>query len=147
MSRMQQGAAAAFAQPVGSYFPPAVPSTTVSNARDKHVLFVCRANRMRSPTAEAIYLATPGITAHSAGIADSAPIPVTPALLKWADIVFVMEPYMRDHLLHHFPILAGVIPILSLYIPAEYTYMDTQLIHLLTQGVSQIIGPPTSPES
>ena len=119
-------------------------SFVVTNKRTttKRVLFVCRVNRMRSTTAEALYMTTPGVEARSAGVAESASVPVTSQLVHWADIVFVMEPYMREYLLHNFPNAAGSTPILCLHIPDQYPYMDAELINLLTTGISPILGAP-----
>lgn len=55
------------------------------------ILFVCTANKLRSPTAEDVFRDYPGIEAISAGTDAQAPRPVTAALVASADLIFVME--------------------------------------------------------
>jgi predicted protein tyrosine phosphatase len=55
------------------------------------LLFVCGKNRLRSPTAEAIFAEYEGIDVDSAGIDRDAETPLGVATIQWADIVFVME--------------------------------------------------------
>jgi predicted protein tyrosine phosphatase len=57
----------------------------------KKVLFVCSQNRLRSPTAEQIFADHPGIEVSSAGTNADADNPLTPELVRWADMIFVME--------------------------------------------------------
>jgi len=61
----------------------------------RNVLFVCSRNRLRSPTAEQVFADWPGIETASAGVDHDADNPLTPELLQWADVIFVME---RVHL-------------------------------------------------
>ncbi len=56
----------------------------------EHILFVCTANRDRSPTAEALYREDPRYEVRSAGTAPFAANPLSAELLRWADRVFVM---------------------------------------------------------
>ena len=58
-------------------------------------LFVCGQNRLRSPTAERIFSSLPGIDCASAGVHESADVPLDPELLAWADTVYVMEQVHR----------------------------------------------------
>ena len=55
------------------------------------VPFLCSRNRLRSPTAEAVFGGRDGIEADSVGLAPDADAPLTPEHLHWAEIVFVME--------------------------------------------------------
>ena len=55
------------------------------------LLFICSRNRFRSPTAEAVFAAAPGIETASAGIAPDAECPVTEDLIQWADLILAME--------------------------------------------------------
>ena len=54
-------------------------------------LFLCSRNRLRSPTAEAVFAAWPGVETDSAGLAPDADTRLSAEQLEWADIVFVME--------------------------------------------------------
>ena len=64
----------------------------------KKVLFSCSQNRLRSPTAEQVFLSWKGLELASAGTNNDAGNPVTAELIVWADIVFVMERPQRDKL-------------------------------------------------
>lgn len=55
--------------------------------RPRRLLFVCTANRLRSPTAEAICRGIEGIEAMSAGTNNDAEQPLTGDLIEWADVV------------------------------------------------------------
>ena len=63
----------------------------------KHVLFICSQNRLRSPTAEQVFSGYLGLECASAGLNHDAENPVTPELLEWAEIIFVMEKAHRRH--------------------------------------------------
>jgi predicted protein tyrosine phosphatase len=56
-----------------------------------NVLFVCSANRDRSPTAERVFRDVPGWDVRSAGTSLDAETRVSREVLDWADRVFVME--------------------------------------------------------
>jgi protein-tyrosine-phosphatase len=55
------------------------------------LLFVCSRNRLRSPTAEAVFSSYPGIEFMSAGTNKDAETPVSAELIEWADGILVME--------------------------------------------------------
>ena len=59
--------------------------------RPVRVLFVCSRNRRRSPTAEAVASAWPGVEAVSAGTAPDAEARVSGDLIRWADRIVVMD--------------------------------------------------------
>jgi len=56
----------------------------------KRALFICSRNRLRSPTAERVFAAVPGIETDSAGLAPDADCPLSADLLMWADVIFVV---------------------------------------------------------
>jgi predicted protein tyrosine phosphatase len=64
----------------------------------KRVLFVCSQNRLRSPTAEQLFASWEGIEVASAGLNNDAENVLTPELLGWADVIFVMEKAHRNKL-------------------------------------------------
>lgn len=68
---------------------------STGHARCK-LLFVCSQNRLRSPTAEQVFASFDGIETESAGLNNEAEVPVSPELLHWADIIFVMEKAHRN---------------------------------------------------
>jgi predicted protein tyrosine phosphatase len=68
----------------------------------KRVLFVCSQNRLRSPTAEQVFAGNAGVDCASAGTDHDADNPLTPELIEWAEIIFVMEKTHRNKLLSRF---------------------------------------------
>jgi predicted protein tyrosine phosphatase len=100
-----------------------------------NVLFICSQNRLRSPTAEQVFADWPGIETFSAGLKPDADNPVTPDLLQWADIIFVMERTHRSKLSAKFKPHLGKARVICLDIPDEYEFMDPDLIRLLKAKV------------
>jgi predicted protein tyrosine phosphatase len=101
----------------------------------RNVLFICSQNRLRSPTAEQVFATWSGIETLSAGLNHDAENPVTPELLHWADIIFVMERAHRNKLSARFRPHLGKARVICLDIPDEYEYMDADLIRLLKAKV------------
>ena len=62
----------------------------------KKLLFVCSENRLRSPTAEAVFSEYEGVEAIGAGTNSDAETPVSGDLIEWADIILVMEKTHRN---------------------------------------------------
>ncbi len=100
-----------------------------------NVLFLCSQNRLRSPTAEHVFADWPGIEAVSAGLNQDAENPLTPELLAWADIVFVMERMHRSKLSSRFKAHLDHQCVICLDIPDDYDYMDPDLVRLLQSRV------------
>ena len=101
-----------------------------------NVLFICSQNRLRSPTAEAVFSGIDGIDALSAGTASDAITPVSADLVEWADILFAMENYHRNKLKERFGKLLESKRLIVLRIPDDYQYMDPELIEILKQKVT-----------
>jgi predicted protein tyrosine phosphatase len=101
----------------------------------RKVLFICSQNRLRSPTAEQVFANWPGTETASAGLNHDAENPVTPELLHWADIIFVMERAHRSKLSAKFKSHLGNARMICLEIPDEYEFMDPDLIRLLKAKV------------
>jgi predicted protein tyrosine phosphatase len=99
------------------------------------LLFVCSRNRLRSPTAERVFAAVPGVEAESAGVAPDAETPVTPELLAWADVVLVMEATHRAKLIRLFPAALRGKRVVCLGVPDDYEYMAPELVRLLRDRV------------
>jgi predicted protein tyrosine phosphatase len=97
----------------------------------RNVLFICSQNRLRSPTAEQVFSSWPGIETASAGINNDAENPVTPELLEWADIIFVMERTHRSRLSAKFKPHLGGKRVICLEIPDDFEFMDPSLVTLL----------------
>jgi predicted protein tyrosine phosphatase len=101
----------------------------------KRVLFICSQNRLRSPTAERVFSDRPGFEVASAGLNSEVETPVSPELLEWADVIFVMERSHRNKLSKKFRAHLKTKRVICLDIPDEFEYMDPALIALLEAKV------------
>ncbi len=113
----------------------------------KHVLFVCSQNRLRSPTAEQVFADYPGIECSSAGTNHDADNPLTPELIEWAEIIFVMEKVHRKKLASRFRRQLANKRVIMLDIPDEYDYMDPGLVRLLRAKVSPFLPVAHAPHT
>jgi predicted protein tyrosine phosphatase len=95
------------------------------------VLFVCSQNKLRSPTAEQVFSDRPGFEVASAGTDRNAENPISPEIIEWADVIFVMERAHRNRLSKQFRSHLKDKRIVCLDIPDDYEYMDPMLIRLL----------------
>ena len=105
----------------------------------KNVLFICSQNRLRSPTAEQVFANHLGIETSSAGLNHDAENPVTPELVEWADLIFVMEKAHRNKLSAKFKKQLSKAKVICLDIPDDYEFMDPMLIRLLFAKVSRFL--------
>lgn len=109
----------------------------------RHVLFVCSQNRLRSPTAEQVFADWPGIETLSAGLSHEAGTPVSPELLVWSDLIFVMEKAHRNKLASKFGRYLHGKRVICLDIPDDFAFMDPALVQLLRQKVTRFL--PATP--
>lgn len=109
----------------------------------RHVLFICSRNELRSPTAEQVFSTWPGIEVASAGLDPKCKEPVTPELLDWAELIFVMERHHRNKLLKHFRASIKNQKIVVLGITDDYDYMDAGLVRLFETLVPPHLGIPS----
>jgi predicted protein tyrosine phosphatase len=105
------------------------------------ILFVCSRNLRRSLTAEHIFKNHPDLEVKSAGISPSARVRVSEKLLRWADVVMVMEKRHRTILYERFGDVGEEIRIEILDIVDEYAYMDAELVELLEVSVEEWLSP------
>jgi predicted protein tyrosine phosphatase len=108
-----------------------------ANKEPMRVLFVCSRNRMRSPTAEAVFAAHEGLETLSAGTEPDAPTPVDADLIEWADIIFAMENRHRDKLRQRFGKQLEQKRLIVLGIRDDYDYMQPELVEILKRKVPQ----------
>jgi predicted protein tyrosine phosphatase len=101
------------------------------------VLFICSRNRLRSPTAEEVFSAWPGVETDSAGIAPDAEVPVSAEQIGWADIVFVMERVHKARLTQRYGASLKGKKIVCLDIPDLYAYMQPELVAILERKVQR----------
>ncbi|GLQ98209.1 low molecular weight protein tyrosine phosphatase family protein [Dyella mobilis] len=105
----------------------------------RHVLFICTQNRLRSPTAEQVFADWPGIETQSAGLGHDANVPVSPEVLAWSDLIFVMEKAHRSKLSAKFQKYLGGKRVICLDIPDQYDFMEPALVQLLRQKVTRFL--------
>jgi predicted protein tyrosine phosphatase len=104
-----------------------------------HLLFICSQNKLRSPTAEAVFADYPGLETASAGLDRGAEMPLSSDDIVWADIIFVMEQAHRQKLSRQFqPWLKGK-RVVCLDIPDVYEYMEPRLVELLKKKVLPLV--------
>lgn len=101
------------------------------------ILFVCTANKLRSPTAEDVFRGWPGIEVISAGTNAEAPRPLTKELVASADMIFAMENHHRERIRKKYKERPSDDRIINLHIPDEFERGDPELIGLLRSKVEQ----------
>jgi predicted protein tyrosine phosphatase len=102
-----------------------------------NLLFVCSENRLRSPTAERVFMEHPGVKAIGAGTNADAATPVSGDLIAWADIVFVMEKSHRNKVAKKFRDQLKGKRLVVLDIPDMFEYMQPELVNLLKARVAR----------
>lgn len=108
------------------------------------LLFLCARNRLRSPTAEQVFASWPGVETASAGVNRDADVPVSPELLAWADVIFVMERRHRTKLAREFRRHLGGKRVVCLDIPDDFGFMDDALVRLLQSRVPRYLPSEAS---
>jgi predicted protein tyrosine phosphatase len=96
-----------------------------------NALFVCSANRLRSPTAEAVFATWPGVETDSAGLDNRAVVQLSTEQIEWADIIFVMEAVHRRKLGERFGAELRGKRVVVLGIPDDFRFMQAELVELL----------------
>ncbi len=104
------------------------------------LLFICSRNRLRSPTAEAVFSEYAGLEVDSAGLDRDAENPLSSETIQWAEIIFVMEPAHRRKLSQNFQPWLKNKRVVCLNIPDNYDYMDLTLVELLKKKVLPLLG-------
>lgn len=82
----------------------------------------------------------PSVEVASAGTNRDADVPVTPELLEWADVIFVMEKTHQNKLSKKFRQHLKGKRVVCLNIPDEYDFMDPVLVRLLEAKVPPFLG-------
>lgn len=108
----------------------------------KNVLFICSQNKLRSPTAEAIFSQHELINVASAGLDKDANITVTAELIMWAEVIFVMEKNHLNRLRKRFRPFLEDKRIICLDIPDDYEYMDPVLVEILERRIPRLLNLP-----
>jgi len=105
----------------------------------KKLLFICSENRLRSPTAEAVFSEYEGIKAIGAGTNSDAETTVSGDLIEWANIILVMEKSHRNKISKKYKTLLKNKRLIVLEIPDNYEYLQAELIQLLKTKVSRAV--------
>ena len=116
--------------------------TTVSSHTEEmhmNLLFVCSENRLRSPTAEAVFSEYRNVNAISAGTNLDAETTVSGDLIEWADAILVMEKSHRNKIANKFKNLLQGKKLAVLAIPDNYEFMDPELIRILKNKVPKYV--------
>lgn len=103
------------------------------------VLFVCSQNRLRSPTAEQTFAFHPGVEVASAGTNADAENPLTSELVRWADLIFVMEKAHRNKVQRRYKAELKNARLICLDIPDEFEFMDETLVRILRNRVLRFL--------
>jgi predicted protein tyrosine phosphatase len=104
-----------------------------------NALFICSQNKLRSPTAEAVFATWPGVETDSAGTNNDAETPLTPEQIDWADIIFVMEKMHRKKLSQKFRKYLNGKRVVCLDITDDYDFMQEELVKLLEIKVGRFL--------
>ena len=104
------------------------------------LLFLCSKNKLRSPTAESVFVDYPNIEVDSAGLSKDADIRLSDEQLHWADLIFVMEKIHRTKLNQRYCHALRGKKVIVLNIPDNYEFMDEELITLLKQKCSPYLS-------
>lgn len=99
------------------------------------LLFLCSMNLMRSPTAEELFHGVNGVECQSAGLRRKAEVFVTPEMIAWADIIFVMEEDHRAMLNKMARSLVKNKRVVVLNIPDHFCRNHPKLIDMLWERV------------
>lgn len=105
----------------------------------RNVLFVCSRNRLRSPTAEAVFSGRADLEVASAELNRGADVEVSPELVEWADVIFCMERRHQVKLRRNFRPHPKGKRVVRLDIPDEYDYMQPELVRLLEARVRHLL--------
>lgn len=114
--------------------------------RHRRVLTVCSAGCLRSPTAAHILSSPPwNFNTRCAGTSEEyAIVPVTEALVVWADVILVMDSFQQHHINMMQNKLAEEITdcvykqVINLEIEDEYSYRDPKLVEIITEKFKEL---------
>ena len=105
----------------------------------KNLLFVCSENRLRSPTAEAVFSQHERVDAIGAVTNSDAVTPVSGDLIEWADVILVMEKSHKNKITKKYRDILKGKRLIVLDIPDNYDYMDEDLIKMLKSKVHKFV--------
>jgi predicted protein tyrosine phosphatase len=119
----------------------------MTHSRARRVLFLCRYNRRRSPTAERVFGKRADLEVRSAGTSRDALARVNEHMLEWADVIFIMDGEQERALRQMFPAHAALTRLVTLDIPDDYGFLDPDLVRLLETRVNEHLGAGSNDRS
>jgi predicted protein tyrosine phosphatase len=87
-----------------------------------------------------VFAAFPNIQVASAGTNEDAEVPISPELLIWADIIFVMERSHENKISKRFQRYLKGKRIICLNVPDEFEFMDPTLVSILKAKVPRFLS-------
>ena len=110
--------------------------------RVRNLLFICSLNQRRSTTAEWLFKDFESYEVKSAGTEPGARVAVTPDLIAWADLIFVMEQRHIQRLRRQFKSALSGKRLICLQIPDRHGGMSLELIKVLKERLSPYVSLP-----
>ena len=105
----------------------------------KKILFICGQNKLRSPTAEAVFADHQDWEVRSAALKNESEVIVGADDVEWAEYIFVMEGQHRKKLQDQFRKHLNKQKVINLNIPDTYDYMDEALVDILKRKVPMLL--------
>lgn len=102
----------------------------------KKVLFVCYFGRDRSRTAAELFNTWRDCETRFGGVSLVADNLLSEEDIKWASIIFTMEPYQSETLRSRYRRIVMTKPVICLHIPDNFGFKDGRLQEILTEKVS-----------
>ncbi|MCB9748005.1 MAG: phosphotyrosine protein phosphatase [Candidatus Omnitrophica bacterium] len=99
------------------------------------ILFICGENKLRSPTAEAIFSGYEDLEVKSAGLNNNSEIKLSAEDIEWAEVIFVMEGKYKKKVQNQFKKYLKGQRLISLDIPDKFKFMDEELVKILKDRV------------
>lgn len=103
-----------------------------------HILVVCGKNRIRSLTAEHMFMHDPRFEIRSAGVSNEARHVVSQNDIDWAGLIVCMEEKHKERLVKKFKGIQ-VPPLKVIDVPDEYTYMEPELVTVLQMKFDDLL--------
>lgn len=111
----------------------------MSSGTMTRILFVCSQNKLRSPTAEAVFSDEPNVEVRSAGLNNDAEVPLGAEDIEWAEVIFVMENAHKRKLRTRFREHLKNQKLICLDIPDNYEYMAPELVEIFRSRIPQFL--------
>jgi predicted protein tyrosine phosphatase len=108
----------------------------------RKLLFICSYNIRRSVTAEWMYDGLSGYAVRSAGTEEGARTPLAKEDIRWADMIFVMEPDHLQKLQERFGEELTGKKVHCLHIPDIYDFLEPALIEELKSKLREFVEVP-----